>query len=426
MKKVMYLLTAFSFVAVSCSKEGFEPMNNDPTVDEGRLTVVTGADLDGGIVPMNETFTLSGKAEALSYTYKVYAESPIVNGLQTAATSVAASGNFVFVSWHTEGAPVGGAIAAYEFNGTDYSYVARVDFDDSDWHDIAVEASGSDVIIYMAGQRNPDSSGYLLSSHKGAVAGKLVFNDGGSDKFDIVNYLEIPLPSYGANGIVIDGSNVAVITGNGTGSSSNPGGVYRIDANFDYVDNQDNITGFADGEFITEDGTGSLWALERSGASTVNIYTGDNPSNMSAVHATAAVSTLDNERNALSTYITTTGGASTTILAALGINGIYEVVGGALNAEASLGSAALGVSHDATNDLIYVAAGGGGMHVLADLDYADGKALIDEFDLVGKFIAPTNAPFNSNFVCKDVNVYNTSEIAIASGNGGMFFVKQNN
>lgn len=425
MKKVMYLLTAFSFVAVSCSKEGFEPMDNDPTVDEGRLTVVTGADLDGGIVPMNETFTLSGKAAALSYTYKVYAESPIVNGLQTAATSVAASGNFVFVSWHTEGAPVGGAISAYEFNGTDYSYVARVDFDDSDWHDIAVSTSGSDVTIYMAGQRNPDSSGYLLSTHKGAVVGKLVFNDGGATKFDIANYEEIPLPSYGANGVVLQGSNAVITTGNGTGSSSNTGGVYQINTTFDFVDAAYEDADFTDGEFLTI-ANSEIYALDREGSSNVELHNASSVAGLvsGAAKIEAAVSTLDNERNALSDYSTTSNSG---VLAALGTNGIYHApyALGSFSQVASLGSAALGVSHDAGNELIYVAAGGGGMHVLADEDYATGKALISEFDLVGKFIAPTNAPFNSNFVCKDVNVYNTSEIAIASGNGGMFFVEQN-
>lgn len=468
MKKAFYFLTAFSFVAVSCSKEGFEPNNSDPTADPGRLTVVTGNALDGGIIPMNETFTLSGKAAQLSYTYKVYAESPIINGLQTAATSVGSVGatgsgsEYVFVSWHTEGSPTGGAIAAYRNNGTDYSYVARVDFDDTDWHDLAVEfVSANEFTIYLAGQREPDSSGYLLSTHKGAVAGKITFNTALPDKFDIANYEEIPLPSYGANGILLDGTDVQVITGNGTGSASNPGGIYQIDAaNFDFVaDAYTNTNTFEDGEYITRVtgsytvfGAGSatsvddVYAIEREGSSDVKLHDDNTGSFAPTSSGTATSGTLDNERNAISSYVTTSdadGEDKIGVLTALGTNGLWfynldvyeetqDVGGGtpgtpvpSFSQVNALGSAAIGVSHDATNDLIYVAAGGGGMHVLADGDYANGKALINSFDLIGKFIPPTGAPFNSNFVVKDVNVYNTSEIAIASGNGGMFFVEQN-
>lgn len=470
MKKAFYFLTAFSFLAVSCSKEGFEPNNSDPTADPGRLTVVTGNDLDGGIIPMNQTFTVSGKAAQLSYTYKVYAESPIINGLQTAATSVGSVGasgsgsEYVFVGWHTEGSPTGGAIAAYRNNGTDYSYVARVDFDDTDWHDLAVEfVSANEFTIYLAGQREPDSSGYLLSTHKGAVAGKITFNTAIPEKFDIANYEEIPLPSFGANGLVLDGSNVQVITGNGTGSASNPGGIYQIDAsNFDFVtDAYTNTSAFEDGEFIAKV-TGSythiisgataidgLYALEREGSSDVKLHDDNTGSFAPTASGTASAGTLDNERNALSSYITTSdadGEDKIGVLAALGTNGLWfyntdvyqftididpgvGVVAGTpvptFSQVNALGSAAIGASHDATNDLVYVAAGGGGLHVLADGDYANGKSLVDAFDLIGKFIPPTGAPFNSNFVVKDVNVYNTSEIAIASGNGGMFFVEQN-
>lgn len=434
MRKSILYFAAFSFLAVSCNKEGFEPMTNDPTVDEGRMTMVTGADLDGGLVPMNEAFTLSGKASSLSYTYKVYAESPFINGTQTSATAVADEGEYVFVAWHTEGQAYGGAISAYKYNGTDYYYVGRVDFDDTDWHDIDVikDPSSDDYYIYVAGQRNPDSSKYLLSSHKGAVAGCIAFCPGAAKLYGIAGYKEIPLPSFGGNGLYIDGAfatrSIVVGTGNGTGSTSNAGGVFRINTDFDFVTEQNNIA-TEDVEFVGTDGT-NVVVLERESATTVKLSVdGGNDITSFAAGTAETITALDLERNdmhvgALGTH---------DVLLALGKTGVYgaDAGTGAITtpAAASLGSAALGVVYhdddDANEDLIYVAAGGGGVHVLASDDYATPRALISEYDLVGKFVAPTNAPFNSTFTAKDVSIYLNDKIAVATGEGGVFFIDKN-
>lgn len=424
MSKSIYYLAAFSLLALSCAKEGFEPIANNPALDPGRLTLVTGADLSGGIVPINETFTLSGKVEHVSYTYRVYAEAPIVNSLATSATSVASAGPYVFVSWHTEGQAYGGAVSVYKYSGTDYYYVARVDFDDTDWHDLSVKAQGADYHIYLAGQRNPDSSAYLLNNHKGAVAGQLVFNQNGSSVFKIDDYKELPLPSFGANAVVLVGADVFVCSGNGTGSASPAGGVYRINSTFDFVDLANSGTLMNDVEHIATDGS-ELIALNRATSTAVNLQTALSTTLAYTAGSNLSIQKIDNERNALEANASGTYSR----LVALGKSGVYGSNGLSLNLVKSLGSAALGiVYHDdaeANEDLIYVAAGAGGVQVLSSADYAAPRALVNEYDLIGKFIAPTVAPFNSNFEAKDVAIYLDDKIAIASGDGGVFFVEKN-
>lgn len=424
MCKSIYYLTAFSLLALSCAKEGFEPISNNPNSDPGRLTLVTGTDLAGGLTELNETFTLSGKAENVSYTYRVYAEAPIINTVASSATSVASAGQYVFVSWHTEGQPYGGAVSVYKYSGTDYYYVARVDFDDTDWHDLAVKAVGLDYHIYLAGQRNPDSSAYLLSNHKGAVAGHLIFNQNGANVFKIDDYKELPLPSFGANAVVLVGDNAFVCSGNGTGASSPAGGVYRINTTFDFVDIANSGTIMNDVEHIATDGSDVI-ALNRASSTAVNLQSALNTTLVYSAGGNLSIQKIDNERNALEANALGTY----TRLAALGKSGLYGSNGLGLSLVKSLGSTALGVVyHDdvaANEDLIYVAAGGGGVYVLASADYAAPRALVDEYDLVGKFIAPTTAPFNSNFEVKDVSIYLHDKVAIASGDGGVFFVEKN-
>lgn len=437
MRKITLILAAVSFIAVACTKEGLtdpvksgEPPavvdepdpdpNPDPDslVDVNRIRVVSGGDLNGQLVAMNESFTLPGKAVSLSYTYKVYAEPPTVNGLSTASTAVVANDKYVFVSWHTEGAAHGGALSVYEYNGTDYQYVARVDFDDTDWHDLTVIKDGSNYDIIAAGQRNRDSSNYLLANHFGAVSGKITFTPGASSFFDVTDYRELPLPSYGANGIINDGSSVVVVTGNGQGLASPRGGAFRIPAaSFDYVSQAKSLT---DCEFISEDGS-DMYVLNRTSATSLELQTASLAADVAtlglATGATASIASTDNDRNASAFY-------GSDLLVALGTQGIfrYDVSGNSFGMAKHIGSAALGLDYDTNGDLIYVGAGGGGVYVLAGAGYATGKALINEFDVVGKFIPPSSAPFNSNFSVKDVSIYLNAKIAVASGNGGMFFV----
>lgn len=424
MSKSIFYITAFSLLAISCAKEGFEPIAINPAVDPGRLTVITGNDLNGGIVPLNETFTLSGKAENVSYTYRVYAEAPLVNTVATSATSVASAGQFVFVSWHTEGQAYGGAVSVYQYSGTEYYYIARVDFDDTDWHDLAVSAVGSDYHIYLAGQRNPDSSSYLLNNHKGAVAGHVIFNKNAAPALKIDDYKELPLPSFGANAVVLVGNNAFVCSGNGTGASLPAGGVFRINSTFDFVDIANNGTTMNDVEHIATDGS-NIYALNRASATTVNLQSAVSSTLAFSAGSNVIIQKIDNERNALAVNAI----GANTYLSALGKSGLYGSNSMNLSPVKSLGSAALGIVYhdDATinEDLIYVAAGGGGVHVLASADYAAPRALVAEYDLIGKFIAPTTAPFNANFEAKDVSIYLDDKIAIASGDGGVFFVDKN-
>lgn len=397
MKKLLvYTIAAGSIFAVSCSKEGTEPLQ-----DKNRIRVIEGSQLNNELKPMDQQFNLQGKASSQSYTYRAFAEPPIINGVKTAATGVTRRGNFVYVTWHTPGADFGGAVSAYAYdpltNG--FNYVNRVDFVDSDWHDLDA-ATGTNV--YLAGSRNPDASGY---SHGGAVVARLGVN--GTTGALNASYLETPLVGFAANGVAFEtGSNIHVGTGDGDG--------YIYKTNFNMVRVDSNFRGNI--EHIATDGThfAALKGNKGPGSGNVEVYRYDVAEMSTGASAQVlgwtGLNSADLDRNALEFY-------GDKVLVALD-NGLVEFDFGAtsINVKGDFPGQPRGVAADELNQLVYFAAGEGGLMVLNGPDVVG-----SEYDVQGSFVPPTGGIFEAAFDVKDAEV-DDEFVFLSVGSGGVFFI----
>lgn len=426
MKKSFYYLGMAAIFLASCSQEKVVVNSNS-----NRISVTTPS--AGDLIDIDQPFAVQGKASTEFYRYRAYAEAPTVNGTPLEATSIAAIDDMVFVSWHTEGANYGGAITAYQFNGTEYAYTEVVSFDDTDWHDIEASGSAGVYVIHAAGQRNPDSSGYFLNGHRGAVIGELSFSNFASPHFNTVDYAELPVHGYGANGIALNaGDDVLTVSGNGVGNNSDTTGVYYATSGLANVSDLYTGTGydFGDGEYIERDGfddADEYLIMERLSNNVyfhTLTYGGDLNADIVEDVATINVPTSDVERNAMA------WSGSDDVVAALGNSGLWVVnTAGTTTEITSVGSAALGVAVDTDNDLIYVAAAEGGLAVIANTGYATTNPIYSAYDLIGKFQPLTGGPFPSTFTVKDASMYgdggtDNEHVAIATGSGGVFFIEK--
>ena len=430
MKRILIASTLLSVGLISCNRE----INEDVTSnDSNRLTTVSGSELESELTEMNESFAISGKSTSLSYSYKAYAEPPQINSIRTNATSVTSIRDVVFVTWHTLDAPYGGAISAYKLdNGTGkYVYTARVDFIDTDFHEAvaAINPGLGTYEVFAVGQRDPDQSGYLLNGHKGAIVGKISY-DYINDVFNTADYKELPLPSYGANGIITSGGKYYIVTGNGNGGDPTfqQGGLFVTDYNLTNVSEAANLV---DGEFIVANqftaSTSSLdySVLERNDGDKVSVYYQKNTSAtvnnayLGAADATQlGLSDIDVDRQGMD-YLN-----DSTVLFALGSNGLYSYdPTNGFQLQSNLGSA-LAVEVDDASKIIYYAASEGGLRVLAGDGYPGG-ALINNYDLIGNFVPPTGGSFPGQFEIKDISIYLVDNIALATGLGGMYFIQKN-
>lgn len=398
MKKLLaFSVLAGTLAVVSCSKEGVEPLQN-----KDRIKIISGQSISDELKPMNETFTIQGKNTSLTYTYRAFAESPIINGVQTAATSITRRGDRVYVTWHTPGADFGGAVSAYAYDDAtkSFSYLNRADFVDSDWHDLDA-STGSTGVVYLAGARNPDASGY---SHGGAVLGRLPL---GTPGLTASAYTELPLRGFAANGVAFEsGSNIHVGTGDADGY------IYKTNFSLDRLDSnfRDNVEHLA--------GNGSFFAALKGSqgpnGGDVEVYrypvSGMSTSPGASVLGWTGASSTGVDRNAISFY-------NDRILTALD-NGLVEFDFGSssINVVANLPGQARGVGADVANQLVYLAGGEGGLFVLNGPDVAG-----TPYEVQGAFTPPTGGPFQANFDVKDV-VIEDENVFIAVGSGGVFFV----
>lgn len=462
MKKIVLMLIAGSML-LSCNRD-LSYMDSEEVGVDNRIQLKTGSQVRGELIPLSDNFTINSKAgSTLNFTYKNFAEAPhfldyteeLNGGLATGtsslaqATSVTADGELVFVTWHLEGAKYGGAISAYKLNGSNgsYQYTGRIDFVDTDWHEAVVNRNSltGNYEIFAVGQRSPSTSGYLLNGHRGAVVGKVLYDYINDEFLPASSYKELPVPGYGANGIISSAGKYYVVTGNGTGINTRDAqsGIYVTDYNLSNVSEAMTIT---DGIFIKENpftATNSsvdFAVLDRTGSDKVQVRTDMNTSqtvsnSMSFTidyYNGAGINSLELERGGMAFVPYTYAGntvASTEYLLALGQAGIYSKNHKKINNGVNY---CLALTHDPTSRVIYAAAGEQGLKVIAGNGY-DGGILINAYDLIGLFVPPTNASI-SGFNVKDVSVYSSNHLALAVGGtdasgssasgGGVYFVRK--
>lgn len=245
MKKSIYSILTAGLVLASCNK------NADLTgPDENNGSDIVSVAYAPNMLDINESFTISGKAASLTYTYKNYATPPIGQDVDEnyhwlAATASTMNRDVVFVTWHQKDATSlsetrSGAVSAYKWDNTagKFVYKDQVVFSQTEYYELTSELNlnNGTYELFLAGQRDPSESGYLLSGHRGAVVTRLDYNYI-TDKFDQASFKQLPLPGSAATNIVAAAGNYYITTGNGIGSDPNnaayvgalDGGVYKTD-----------------------------------------------------------------------------------------------------------------------------------------------------------------------------------------------------
>jgi len=446
MKKLLVIGFGLALSLTSCNRDDSSTDSNTNTNGDGismadRVVSYESSDLVGGLVGMDESFAIAGKVSSLSYTYKAYAEAPIVNGVATNATSVTAINDVVFVTWHTLNSPYGGALTAYKLdNGTgEYVFTDRIDFVDTDFHEseVSVNTALGRYEVFAVGQRDKDQSGYLLSNHEGAVVTRIDYNYI-TDAFDVSSFKELPLPSFAGNDIVAAAGSYYIVTGNGNANAgtANPGGLYRTDY---ALTNVSEASAMNDGIALsiypgstTTATSANLSVMDRTGTNFFDVVSTFGVSNASGL-LPPSVSSMggvtintpgtDLERGGLTWAIkegSVNGANPDSLLVATGASGLYT---GSGTFVVDYGTC-LATAYDPGARVIYYAGGEGGLYVLAAEGYPGG-VLVNTFDAIGSFTPPTGGVFPSIYDIKDVSVYGSENIALATGLGGMYFIKRN-
>ena len=449
MKKILYFLAAGAFLA-SCNRDS----DTDATTGavEGRTNVYhfDQADLDGMLTPMNQSFNMNAKAATqLNYTYRAYAEPVTIGAHDMAASAIFAIDDMVFVTWHSSAGPIvsgatsslAGSICAYKLSGVgQYTFMDRVDFSDADYYELTAHRNSTtgNIEVFAVGQRNVEQSGYLLASHNGAVVTRIDY-DYINDEFWEPSVKELPLPGVSANDIVAGASHLYVVTGDGEGGSD--GGLYEFDRSMSQVKKVNSTIN--DGQAIIADNTttsaisSSLYVLDRQGNSPARYrihefstsLAGDNTSwssNINFVSDLNGVTAINDERADL-TWAQHRFGASNptdSLIASFGYQGIYAAGSGAnaMTNVKNLGPC-LSTAYDANLAVLYYADGDDGVSVLAMEDF-EGGALINTYDVIGQFAPPTGGIFPSDFLIKEMTVYQTRHLALAAGEAGVYFMQR--
>lgn len=459
MKKIATLLS-LATILVACNRESDEVTSDGPQNSLSAGVVHYEAeDLPGSFQSLNEPFSVSSKANGpqLTYTYRGYAK-PVdgdgtpFNSDDLAAAAIFAVDDVVFVCWHTNdnggGNTLGGSIAAYKISGIgQYTFMDRVDFPNHDFFKMSAHRNTNtgNIEVLVAGQRDKDNSGYLLANHDGATITRIDY-DYINDEFWEPSFLELPLPGAAATDVIALAGQYYVLTGNGVGNNS--GGLFEVDRALQFVKKADQGN-VEDGIALAVDPTnltptsGDLYVLDRAGAQ----YRVQKATGISAVGAAtnfvglsahsdnnggAPITPINYERGDL---VFAQGRTSATVhdslIIAVGSNGIFEANSGAGQISAAVDQGACtGVAFDPSLGVLYYSAGESGIWVLAMGEYAAASGpLVNLYDNVGRFVPPTSVggiagavPFN----IKDLTVYQTRNIALASGDGGVFFIQRNN
>jgi hypothetical protein len=447
MKKITLFAAAALFLA-SCNRDTTDVSTTAPAESRTNVVHFEQSDLDGMLIPMSQSFNVSSKAAVqLNYTYRAYAEPVTIAGHTMAASAIYAEGDMVFVTWHSVSGPVpagastslAGSICAYKQSGIgQYTFTDRIDFTDADYHEITAHTNSTTghIEVFAVGQRAM-TSGYLLAGHNGAVVTRVDY-DYINDEFWEPGVKELPLPGVSANDIEAGASHLYIVTGDGLGGSD--GGVYEIDRSLAQVKKVDNSIN--DGVAIIADVTNtsvsgsSMYVLDRDASDKYSVYQFSTTygggsstswsSTMNFVSDGTISSSIDRERSDM-TWAQWRGGASDpqdSLIISAGLNGIYRAGIGAngITSVKDLGPC-LSTTFDPGLSVLYYADGDDGVYVLA-MDNFEGGALINTYDIIGQFVPPTGGVFPSDFLVKEMTVYQTRNIALATGTAGVYFMQR--
>jgi hypothetical protein len=456
-------------LAQSCTREvpvaEQPPVIGDPLIPVIPNEVVMNhygiGELAGQLINLNDTFVLNNKngAAPLSYTYRAYAE-PVTfptlgGGNQTlSASAIFSINDMVFVTWHTTQTTYGGAICAYKQSGIGrYTFMDRVDFPEASYFELSASTNNQSGYyeIFMAGRRDPSSSNYVLADHRGAVVTRIDY-DFFNDEFWESSAEELPLPGFAAKDIVAAAAHYFVITGNGAGTDE--GGLFQIDRSMSVVEKGD-LFNIDDGIAVIVDPTTQLvtpgssssadvYTVDRSGsdyrikkASISYDYTSDQTNfiGLSSYSQNGAVvmATSDGERGDLTwAQGSSSGSATDSLIMAAGADGIFSngaSSGADFNAVANFGPC-LSTEFDPGSGLLYYADASDGVKVLAMGGYvANAGAGVNLYDVIGNFVPPTSASGNTNlptsFYIKEIALYRSRNIALATGDAGVYFLQKN-
>jgi hypothetical protein len=456
-------------LAQSCTREvpvaEQPPVIGDPLIPVIPNEVVMNhygiGELAGQLINLNDTFVLNNKngAAPLSYTYRAYAE-PVTfptlgGGNQTlSASAIFSINDMVFVTWHTTQTTYGGAICAYKQSGIGrYTFMDRVDFPEASYFELSASTNNQSGYyeIFMAGRRDPSSSNYVLADHRGAVVTRIDY-DFLNDEFWESSAEELPLPGFAANDIVAAAAHYFVITGNGAGTDE--GGLFQIDRSMSVVEKGD-LFNIDDGIAVIVDPTTQLvtpgssssadvYTLDRSGsdyrikkASISYDYTSDQTNFIGlssySQNGAVAMATSDGERGDLTwAQGSSSGSATDSLIIAAGADGIFSngaSSGADFNAVANFGPC-LSTEFDPGSGLLYYADASDGVKVLAMGGYvANAGAGVNLYDVIGNFVPPTSASGNTNlptsFYIKEIALYRSRNIALATGDAGVYFLQKN-
>ena len=212
MKRIL-ILASVAILVASCGKDSTQVVG-----EKNRIKTYSASELTSQIDQRNTPFIFDtkGKATDLTYTLMAVAEPPEVGSTGTTyATSIHKEGSLVYVTWHTKNAPFGGAVSVYDVSTPGaISYISRVDFIDTDFHDGVYYNDGANKYFYVVGQRDRNVGAYYNDSvwHFGAIFGRITLTGTG----DLTStYSELPLAGHAGNGVALgaDYANMQVITG---------------------------------------------------------------------------------------------------------------------------------------------------------------------------------------------------------------------
>jgi len=162
----------------------------------------------------------NGSDQGQSFVHVANIQVPVdENGNKLSATSIEVRANTIYVSYHLNGSPFGGAVDIIDVNNHENpQIICTVSFTDTDVNALEIEENGK--LLWLTGGRDISSSGHDAERHNGAVIGELAIS---KKEFVVNSYRETPLPSFSGNALVDFGRELFVAAG------ASDGGFFQLD-----------------------------------------------------------------------------------------------------------------------------------------------------------------------------------------------------